>query len=248
MMTTRTCCGRQFNAPQYSSWSLEANSHRNNMGAVQSGPTEHEFQDIADRTGFSLEQIRNLHKRFKWLNNHQETLRREDFEKVLNLSLNPIRAKIIQAFFDKRNFGMNEVGLVEEIGFEEFLTVMSYFKPPNKKLTEDETEALRTKKLRFLFNMHDTDNDGTITLEEYRHLVEKLLSTCETLEQDTAQDIADAAMLEVARTTVVHMEPHEVYEGVTFEQFQQILKGIELETKMNVRFLQVNTTTMHCGK
>lgn len=36
-------------------------------------------------------------------------------------------------------------------------------------------------------------------------LVEKLLSTCETLEQETAQAIADAAMLEVARITVGHM-------------------------------------------
>lgn len=182
------------------------------------------------------------------MTNHQETLRREDFEKISHLSFNPIRAQIIQAFFDKRNLGKNEVGLVDEICFEDFMTVMSYFKPPEKKLTEEETETVRTAKLRFLFNMHDTDNDGTITLDEYRHLVEKLLSTCETLEQETAQAIADAAMLEVARITVGHMEPHEVYEGITFEQFQQILKGIEIERKMNIRFLQMDTTTMRCGK
>ncbi|KAL2092264.1 hypothetical protein ACEWY4_012062 [Coilia grayii] len=219
------------------------------MGASKSVPTrEHDFEDLAERTGFSLDQINNLHKRFQWLNNHQETLRREDFEKVSHLSLNPIRSQIIQAFFDRRNFGKGGVGLVDEIGFEEFLTVMSYFKPPNKKLTNEETEANRTQKLRFLFNMHDTDNDGTITLDEYRHLVEKLLSTCETLEEDTAKAIADAAMLEVAKITVVHMEPHEVYEGITFEQFQQILKGIEVERKMNIRFLQMDTTPMRCGK
>ncbi|XP_048100346.1 tescalcin a isoform X2 [Alosa alosa] len=196
----------------------------------------------------SLDQIKNLHQRFKWLTNHQETLRQEDFEKVSHLSLNPIKGQIVKAFFDKRNFGKHEVGLVEEIGFEEFLMVMSHFKLPNKKLTDEDTEDVRTEKLRFLFNMHDTDNDGTITLEEYRHLVEKLLSTCETLEQDTSLAIADAAMLEVARITVGHMEPHEVYEGITFEQFQQILKGVQIETKMNVRFLQMDTTTMRCGK
>lgn len=222
-----------------------ANSHSKNMGSSQS---EHEFHDLAEKTGFSLDQIKNLHKRFNWLTNHQETLRREDFEKISHLSFNPIRAQIIQAFFDKRNLGKNEVGLVDEICFEDFMTVMSYFKPPEKKLTEEETETVRTAKLRFLFNMHDTDNDGTITLDEYRHLVEKLLSTCETLEQETAQAIADAAMLEVARITVGHMEPHEVYEGITFEQFQQILKGIEIERKMNIRFLQMDTTTMRCGK
>lgn len=47
-----------------------------------------------------------------------------------------------------RNLGKNEVGLVDEISFEDFLTVMSYFKPPKKKLTEEETEAVRTEKLR----------------------------------------------------------------------------------------------------
>lgn len=47
-----------------------------------------------------------------------------------------------------RNLGKNEVGLVDEIGFEDFLTVMSYFKLPQRKLTEEKTEAVRTEKLR----------------------------------------------------------------------------------------------------
>lgn len=95
-----------------------------------------------------------------------------------------------------RNFRQNGKGTVEEIGFEEFLVVMSHFRPPSLHMTEDQRESVRREKLRcvchkshdhllvndsqlvklirafsaVLFNMHDTDNDGTITLEEYRHV------------------------------------------------------------------------------
>ncbi|XP_036383328.1 tescalcin a [Megalops cyprinoides] len=218
------------------------------MGAFQSVPNEHDFQELADKTGFSLEQIRNLHKRFKQLSHNEDTLRREDFNTISDLSCNPIRAQIIEAFFDKRNFHQDAEGSVQEIGFEEFLTVMSHFRPPELNMTEERREAVRREKLRFLFNMHDTDNDGTITLEEYRHVVEELLSRSGTIEKETAKAIADAAMLEVASITMGHMEPDEFYEGITFDHFLKILNGVEIESKMHIRFLNVDTTTMSCHK
>ncbi|KAG7480902.1 hypothetical protein MATL_G00061230 [Megalops atlanticus] len=218
------------------------------MGAFQSVPNEQDFQELADKTGFSLEQIRNLHKRFKQLSHNEDTLRREDFNTIPDLSCNPIRAQIIEAFFDKRNFHQDAEGSVQEIGFEEFLTVMSHFRPPELNMTEERREAVRREKLRFLFNMHDTDNDGTITLEEYRHVVEELLSRSGTIGKETAKAIADAAMLEVASITMGHMEPDEFYEGITFDHFLKILKGVEIESKMHIRFLNVDTTTMSCHK
>lgn len=99
-----------------------------------------------------------------------------------------------------RNFRQNGEGIVEEINFEEFLVVMSHFRPPSLNMTEEQRESVRREKLRcvshskshdhmldiiydwhsvvkltivlsaVLFNMHDTNNDGTITLEEYRHV------------------------------------------------------------------------------
>ncbi|XP_055776333.1 calcineurin B homologous protein 3-like isoform X2 [Salvelinus fontinalis] len=191
------------------------------MGASQSARTEHEFQDLADRTGFSLEQIGNLNKRFRQLSKNEETL---------------------------RNLRQNEVGTVQVIGFEEFLMVMSHFRPAAMHITEEEREKLRREKLRFVFNMHDTDSDGTITLEEYRRAVEELLSKAGTIGQETAKAIADAAMLEVACTTRGKMEPDEFYEGITFENFLQILKTLDIETRMHVRFLDMDTATMRCGK
>ncbi|XP_014026709.1 calcineurin B homologous protein 3 [Salmo salar] len=218
------------------------------MGASQSARTEHEFQDLADRTGFSLEQIGNLNKRFRQLSKNEETLSRQDLASISALDNNPLRAQIINAFFDKRNLRQNEAGTVQVIGFEEFLMVMSHFRPAPMHITEEEREKLRREKLRFVFNMHDTDSDGTITLEEYRRAVEELLSKAGTIGQETAKAIADAAMLEVASTTRGKMEPDEFYEGITFENFLQILKTFDIETRMHVRFLNMDTATMRCGK
>ncbi|KAM9546683.1 calcineurin B homologous protein 3-like [Salvelinus alpinus] len=218
------------------------------MGASQSARTEHEFQDLADRTGFSLEQIGNLNKRFRQLSKNKETLSRQDLASISALDNNPLRPQIINAFFDKRNLRQNEVGTVQVIGFEEFLMVMSHFRPAAMHITEEEREKLRREKLRFVFNMHDTDSDGTITLEEYRRAVEELLSKAGTIGQETAKAIADAAMLEVASTTRGKMEPDEFYEGLTFENFLQILKTLDIETRMHVRFLNMDTATMRCGK
>ncbi|KAL4609683.1 calcineurin B homologous protein 3-like isoform X1 [Arapaima gigas] len=215
------------------------------MGVFQSVPDEQEFQELAERTGFSLEQISILHKRFKQLSHDEDSLRREDLYNLPDLACNPIRSQIIEAFFDKRNFRQNGEGSVEEISFEQFLTVMSHFRPvPVHTMTEERRESLRREKLRFLFNMHDTDNDGTITLEEYRRVVEELLSCSGTLGKETAKGIADAAMLEVASVSVGHMEPDEFYEGITFDHFLKILKGIEIETRMHIRFLNVDTPTL----
>lgn len=47
-----------------------------------------------------------------------------------------------------RNFRQNGEGTVQEIGFEEFLVVMSHFRPPSLRLTEEQREAVRREKLR----------------------------------------------------------------------------------------------------
>lgn len=56
-----------------------------------------------------------------------------------------------------RNQHENEVGTFEEIGFEQFLMVMSHFRPPTLRTTEEEKETMRKEKLRcksafFLFH------------------------------------------------------------------------------------------------
>ncbi len=47
-----------------------------------------------------------------------------------------------------RNFRKNGEGTVEEIGFEEFLVVMSHFRPPSLHMTAEQRESVRREKLR----------------------------------------------------------------------------------------------------
>ncbi|XP_005803886.1 calcineurin B homologous protein 3 [Xiphophorus maculatus] len=217
------------------------------MGATQTH-SEYQYENMVGKTGFSTEQIKNLHMRFQQLCGNEKTLRKEHLENIPTLADNPIKTEIIKAFFDKRNQHNNELGSYEEIGFEEFLMVMSHFRPPSIKTSAEEKAAMRKRKVRFLFNMHDTDGDGKITLEEYRKIVEGLLSESESIGQEVARAIADAAMLEVASTNVPNMGPDDFYEGITLEHFEQILKDLEMESRMYVRFLDMNTANLHCGK
>uniref|UniRef100_A0A8I5TGS3 Calcineurin B homologous protein 3 n=2 Tax=Catarrhini TaxID=9526 RepID=A0A8I5TGS3_PONAB len=192
----------------------------------------------------SSDQIEQLHRRFKQLSGDQPTIRKENFNNVPDLELNPIRSKIVRAFFDNRNLRKGPSGLADEINFEDFLTIMSYFRPIDTTMDEEQVELSRKEKLRFLFHMYDSDSDGRITLEEYRNVVEELLSGNPHIEKESARSIADGAMMEAASVCMGQMEPDQVYEGITFEDFLKIWQGIDIETKMHVRFLNMETMAL----
>ncbi|XP_052651727.1 calcineurin B homologous protein 3 isoform X3 [Harpia harpyja] len=191
------------------------------------------------------EQIEHLHRRFKQLSRDQLTIRKENFDSIPDLEFNPIRGKIVHAFFDKRNLRQESDGLADEINFEDFLTIMSYFRPIEMNMDEEQLDRFRKEKLKFLFHMYDSDHDGKITLQEYRNVVEELLSGNPHLEKESARSIADGAMMEAASICVGQMGPDQVYEGITFEDFLKMWQGIDIETKMHVRFLNMETIA-HC--
>ncbi|XP_069475312.1 calcineurin B homologous protein 3 isoform X2 [Ambystoma mexicanum] len=195
------------------------------MGASHTLPLE--IEELVHKTGFTSEQIEHLHKRFKYLSGNQPTIRQDQFDRVQDLESNPIRSKIVNAFFDKRNLRTGTRGFAEEINFEEFLTIMSYFRPMEGKMDEEQVCHCRKEKLRFLFHMYDSDNDGKINLEEYRHVVEELLSGNPHIGKEAARSIADGAMMEAASICVGQM----------------IWEGIDIETTMHVRFLNMDTIT-----
>ncbi|TFK04711.1 beta-crystallin A2 [Platysternon megacephalum] len=228
----------------------------------------------------TLEQIEHLHRRFKQISGDQPTIRKESFDRIPDLEFNPIRSKIVRAFFDKRNLRQAPDGLADEINFEDFLTIMSYFRPIEMNMDEEQLDHFRKEKLKcetsqetpaqgspvfegglhrhpappalslipyicILFHMYDSDNDGKITLQEYRKVVEELLSRNPHLEKESARSIADGAMMEAASICVGQMEPDQVYEGITFEDFLKMWQGIDIDTKMHVRFLNMEPIA-HC--
>ncbi|XP_077318174.1 calcineurin B homologous protein 3 [Lithobates pipiens] len=209
------------------------------MGLTQSRSAV--TQELMEKTGFSAEQIEHLHKRFSYLCGDKSVLRKNDFEKVLDLEQNPIREKIKNAFFDKRNLRTGTYGFEKEIDFEKFLIIMSHFQPLAENADEETIKTCRKNKLQFLFNMYDVDNDSMITLEEYRNVVEELLSGNPHIEKETARSIADGAMMEAASICVGQMAPDQIYEGITFDDFLKIWHSIDIETKMHVRFLNMDT-------
>nr|XP_058137404.1 calcineurin B homologous protein 3 isoform X1 [Dasypus novemcinctus] len=193
------------------------------MGAAHSASAE--VRELVGKTGFSSDQIEQLHRRFKQLSGDQPTIRKENFNNVPDLELNPIRSKIVRAFFDNRNLRKGPSGLADEIDFEDFLTIMSYFRPIDTAMDEEQVELCRKEKLRFLFHMYDSDSDGRITLEEYRNVVEELLSGNPHIEKESARSIADGAMMEAASVCVGQMGPDQVYEGITFDDFLKVGAG-----------------------
>ncbi|XP_034954453.1 calcineurin B homologous protein 3 isoform X2 [Zootoca vivipara] len=116
------------------------------MGSSHSVPDE--IQELADKTGFTSDQIENLHRRFKQLSGDQPTIRKENFDRVPDLEFNPIRSKIVHAFFDKRNLRESSDGLAEEINFEDFLTIMSNFRPIEMDMDDEQLDRFRKKKLK----------------------------------------------------------------------------------------------------
>ncbi|XP_023793652.1 calcineurin B homologous protein 3 [Cyanistes caeruleus] len=181
------------------------------------------------RGSVTSEQIEHLHRRFKQLSQDQLTIRKENFDSIPDLEFNPIRGKIVHAFFDKRNLRQESDGLADEINFEDFLTIMSYFRPIEMNMDEEQLDRFRKEKLKFLFHMYDSDHDGKITLQEYRNVVEELLSGNPHLEKESARSIADGAMMEAASICVGQMGPDQVYEGITFEDFLKMWQGRRAE-------------------
>ncbi|XP_043924223.1 calcineurin B homologous protein 3 isoform X2 [Protopterus annectens] len=184
-----------------------------------------EIQQLSKKTGFTSDQIEILHRRFKYLSEGRIKLRKNDFHRVSNLESNPIREKIVNAFFDNRNL-KNEPGTLEEIEFGDFLTILSNFRPVQVTDEADEVEQIRINKLRFLFNMYDCDGDGKISVEEYKNVVSDLLSKSLSSEKDASSSVAEAAMLEARHMCSGHV----------------IWKDISIESQMYVRFLTMETT------
>ncbi|XP_070483258.1 calcineurin B homologous protein 3 isoform X1 [Equus przewalskii] len=216
------------------------------MGAAHSASEE--VRELVGKTGFSSDQIEQLHRRFKQLSGDQPTIRKENFNNVPDLDLNPIRSKIIRAFFDNRNLRKGPSGVADEINFEDFLTIMSYFRPIDITMDEEQVQLCRKEKLRC---------GGGAALREPPHR-EGVGSLHRRRGHDGGGQRlcgADGPTMCVLGWGAVScwtphcralcpQEPDQVYEGITFDDFLKIWQGIDIETKMHVRFLNVEAMAL----
>ena len=89
---------------------------------------DEELKEIKKGTGFSHSQITFLYSQFTSLDKGEnETLSREDFQKIAELAINPLGDRIINAFFSEGE---------DQISFRGFMRTLAHFRPTddNKKM------------------------------------------------------------------------------------------------------------------
>ena len=109
-----------------------------------------DIQEISDETGFSHNQITRLYSRFTSLDKKNLSyLTKEDFVRIPELHINPLRDRIIDVIVDDSGFN-------DRINFKQFARVFATFR-------RGKTDAVsKDNKLKFLFSVYDRDKDNMI--------------------------------------------------------------------------------------
>lgn len=149
-------------------------------------------------------------------------LRSEDFEAVRELSENPIRDRIVEAFFLPGQ---------ETLDFPSFVRVLAHFRPAEKNRSRDgaqqERANSRNRKLKFAFRLYDRDRDGKISRTELLQVLREMLGLQVTEEQ--LQSIAERAIQEADL---------DKDGAISFDEFKKSLEKVNIDHKMSIRFLE----------
>ncbi|KHN87890.1 Calcineurin B homologous protein 1 [Toxocara canis] len=195
------------------------------MGASSSSLSELEIEKLSIESGLSRKGIVTLYNRFISLAKHKDTrtdevfMSHHDFLDIQELQMNPLGARIIDAFFADA-----EVGDRKRVYFRDFVKVLSHFRPINK--AKPHPWNSREAKLRFAFTMYDLNKSGTITKDEFREILQMMIGGNVPVEQ--VNSIADRTMREADRDG----------DGcITFHEFCNAMEKTDIEQRMSFRFL-----------
>ncbi|KAL4647439.1 calcineurin B homologous protein 1-like [Arapaima gigas] len=180
-------------------------------------------EQLMDDTGFSPAHVVRLHERFQALDKEKKGhLSRQDFESIKELATNPIRDRIIGAFFAQGG---------EMVDFHTFVKILAHFRPVDKKHLKKanirEPINSRTNKLRFAFQLYDQDNDGKISRSELLQVLRTMLEVQVTDEQ--LESIADRTIQEADL---------DGDNAISFDEFRKSLEKVNIDHKMSIRFLR----------
>ena len=206
--------------------------------------------DIVDATDFSKQQVYRLYDRFQRLDKAETGyLTREDFLRIPELAINPLAERIIDMFLvdsqkpklleeeeleqSKYDPGLEispAASTIEQINFPEFCKMLSNFNSKTKKVLDEEqgrssSAQSKDKKLKFLFKLYDSNNDGSISKEELLSLLRLMVGT----------NISSQQLDLIAQRTIA--ETDEDNDGkLNFSEFKKGLENVDIEMKMTVRF------------
>lgn len=107
--------------------------------------------------------------------------RREDFQHIPEIAINPLGERIIDAFFEfvdltyggtvPYNFFYSQddddgVDQQARVNFRQFIRVLAQFRPVSSTRAGDLQLNAKAKKLRFVFDVYDLDKDEKISRED----------------------------------------------------------------------------------
>ncbi|KAK7156338.1 hypothetical protein R3I94_006425 [Phoxinus phoxinus] len=180
-------------------------------------------EELVQETGFSPAHIIRLYDRFKVLDKEgRGHLCPQDFGAIKELAMNPIRDRIISAFFSPGK---------ETVDFYTFVKIMAHFRPVDKDRPKDpnspEPINSRSNKLKFAFQLYDQDKDGKISRDELLKVLRDMLGMQVTEEQ--LESIADRTIQEADLDRD---------DAISFEEFRKSLEKVNIDHKMSIRFLR----------
>ncbi|KRY82385.1 Poly(A) polymerase gamma [Trichinella pseudospiralis] len=206
------------------------------MGNNSSMLQDEEIQEIQKETGFSRNQIVRLYSRFTSLDKSGSGSFVEDFLRIPELAINPLRDMIVNAFFFERlPTSWQASSLVqycafrysedeERVNFRHFMRVLARFRPIKKNKPHPLNR--RRDKLRFAFSMYDLNHDGFITKNELLEILNMMVGA--HISADQLDRIATRTITEADKDG----------DGmISFEEFCEAMEKTNIEQKMSIRFL-----------
>ncbi|RNA13593.1 calcineurin B homologous 1 [Brachionus plicatilis] len=176
-----------------------------------------EINAIAIETGFSPNQIKRLYNRFTALDKDKAGyLTRNDLLRIPELHVNPLCDRIIEVLIDDH-------GKDGKLNFRQFAQVFSTFR---REKNENNNLNSKENKLKFLFGIYDRDKDNKINKSELLGILKMLVGS----------NIPEEQMNAIAERTITELDENGDL-VITFEEFCDTLKKIDVDEKMSMKFL-----------
>lgn len=154
------------------------------MGAYSSTHlTTEEIDELVNQTNFDRKEIIQLYRRFKKLDRTRSgVLRKQDFQLIPELGLNPMAPRILSLF--QTSEGEDALTVSGGVTFDVFVKALSQFHEASEPGV----------KLRALFSAYDVDGDGVVGEADLRHM----------LKCYTGPHLSDAVARVLVRKTMDH--------------------------------------------